>query len=60
MGLYGLLSFVGVGVGILELNSPLLVVLLFFWDFVFWGFCFLGEMGNVGGERILGIFFSGG
>ena len=35
MGLYGLLSFVGVGVGILELNSPLLVVLLFFWDFVF-------------------------
>ena len=40
MGLYGLLSFVGVGVGILELNSPLLVVLLFFWDFVLWGFCF--------------------
>ena len=35
MGPCGLLSFVGVSVGILKLNSPLLVLLLFFWDFVF-------------------------
>ena len=29
----------------------------FFLDFVLWGFFFIGEMGNVDGERILGIFF---
>ena len=26
--------------GFFDLNSPLLVLLLFFWDFLFWGFCF--------------------
>ena len=40
MGPHGLSSFVGVG--ILELNSPLLVLLLFFFFFFFLGFRFLG------------------
>ena len=50
MGPHSLSSFV-VGVGILELNSPLLLLLLFFFFFLFFFFVvfvFLGEIKNVG------------
>ena len=61
MGPRGLSSFV-VGVGILELNSPLLVLLLFF----ILGFCFLGNFfswenqecgGMLVGRGFWGFFF---
>ena len=58
MGPHGLSSFV-VEIGILGLNSPLLLLLLFF--FFFWCFCFLGgnkKCGNVGrGFRDLEVVF---
>ena len=62
MGPRGLSSFVGVG--ILELNSPLLVLLLcFFFFFFFFGilfsgdFVFSGKWGMLMGKGLWGFFF---
>ena len=63
MGPHGLSSFVGVG--ILELNSPLLVLLLFFFFFFFGisfsgDFVFSGKWGMLMGKGFWGFFFFSG